>query len=203
MLIPVCVTVYASLTVAGIWGSEVKTRPRRDISSSPSSSSTVMILPPNILCQSITGPGGTRTTLQPKVISRPPGNMPAMYNVDRHLVCRLPDCYTNPCKNQGSCEESVDGHICICLPCFKGRNCETAITAKIFIKSSDGVPYVSAIEETLSFSSIPFIPLTGRIKYDSIDKKIYWVDSESNVVCRADDDGGNRETVKDKGADGM
>ncbi|XP_063959406.1 low-density lipoprotein receptor-related protein 4-like isoform X2 [Lytechinus pictus] len=128
VLLLACVMVSLSLT-AGMSDSEVKTRPRRDLSSSPSNSSTEMTLPQYISCQSITGPGGTTIRLQPKLSPTPPGNMPAMYNVDRHIICRLPDCYEDPCWNlvNGACEETIDGQRCVCLPGYIGINCETDI----------------------------------------------------------------------------
>lgn len=34
------------------------------------------------------------------------------------------DCEENPCANDGTCVDLVDGYKCNCLPGFEGKNCQ-------------------------------------------------------------------------------
>jgi hypothetical protein len=34
------------------------------------------------------------------------------------------ECISNPCKNNGTCNEGVNGYSCSCLPRFNGTHCE-------------------------------------------------------------------------------
>ncbi|ESP00720.1 hypothetical protein LOTGIDRAFT_158014 [Lottia gigantea] len=53
---------------------------------------------------------------------------------DWHLAQSLckekPRCLANPCKNQGTCKESLKSYVCVCSEEFSGTNCETAITTR-------------------------------------------------------------------------
>ena len=37
----------------------------------------------------------------------------------------LNECESSPCENEGSCEDQVDGYLCICASGFTGSECET------------------------------------------------------------------------------
>ncbi len=37
----------------------------------------------------------------------------------------IDECASNPCQNNGSCIDGVNGYNCSCVAGFNGRNCET------------------------------------------------------------------------------
>lgn len=44
------------------------------------------------------------------------------------LFAMIPDeCSSNPCQNQGTCYDGVNGYTCQCLVDYEGGNCETNI----------------------------------------------------------------------------
>ncbi|XP_041481756.1 low-density lipoprotein receptor-related protein 6-like [Lytechinus variegatus] len=154
----------------------------------------------SVSCQTITGPDGSKISLLPKLLPKPSGHLPVnMANVngfDNHIVCRLPDCYRKPCI-KGRCDETVDGYRCVCQYGFTGKNCETAMKARIYVTSS-GTPgkiFVADPQDGLNFTSIPLAGEPRDVAYDSVEKKIYWTDDQERKVYRADEDGRNREEV--------
>nr|XP_054761025.1 low-density lipoprotein receptor-related protein 4-like [Lytechinus pictus] len=184
--------VSLSLT-AGISDSEVKTRPRRDLSSSSSNSSTEMTLPQYIPCQSITGPGGRTIRLQPKLSPTPPGNMPAMSNVDRHIICRLPDineCESNPCQNGGTCMDLVNEYRCQCPTGYIGSRCELESSICFLLKWNS--IFAGSLEPSKSLLDTTFteLPINGMgnphsIAYDHEDRMVYWTDRDNETISRA------------------
>ena len=41
------------------------------------------------------------------------------------LKTDVDDCGSNPCKNNGTCTDRVNGFNCSCVPGFNGAQCET------------------------------------------------------------------------------
>nr|XP_054769351.1 uncharacterized protein LOC129277165 [Lytechinus pictus] len=158
----------------------------------------------SVSCQTIIGPDGSKISLLPKLIPKPSGHLPGHLPVnmasvngfDNHIVCRLADCDRKPCI-KGRCDETVDGYRCVCQYGFTGKNCETAMKARIYVTSS-GTPrkiFVADPQDGLNFTSIPLTGEPRDVAYDSVEKKIYWTDDQERKVYRADEDGGNREEV--------
>nr|XP_054770887.1 low-density lipoprotein receptor-related protein 4-like [Lytechinus pictus] len=50
-------------------------------------------------------------------------------------------------------------------------------------------------EEDLNFTSIPSTMEASFVTYDTVEKKVYWTDTEVHQVYRADTDGENKEPV--------
>lgn len=46
------------------------------------------------------------------------------------------DCLSNPCQNQGSCEETKDNFKCLCPSAFTGVTCEKGKRETYFCKSN-------------------------------------------------------------------
>ncbi|XP_030839537.1 lactadherin-like [Strongylocentrotus purpuratus] len=69
-------------------------------------------------------PDGTMLQTVPKLFSTPAvfaGKIPG-----QHIICRIPDCGKNLCKN-GWCEETMGGYNCTCSSGFQGRHCDEMI----------------------------------------------------------------------------
>ncbi|XP_063963104.1 uncharacterized protein LOC129271512 [Lytechinus pictus] len=120
---------------------------------------------------------------------------------DQHLICRLPDCFMNPCGNE-ICEETMDSFKCLSAPGYTGKHSEFALGAKMFVTpytlDNDDSPglFVADLQEELRFSSIPATREPSNIAYDSQQKKIYWTDKDVHKVFRANASGGTqREEV--------
>ena len=62
--------------------------------------------------------------------------------------------------------------------------------------------FVADLQDDLDFTDIPSTKQPRSITYDSVEKKIYWADKETERVYRADVDGENREAVTSKSSDG-
>ncbi|XP_030839509.1 C4b-binding protein alpha chain-like [Strongylocentrotus purpuratus] len=77
-------------------------------------------------------------------------------------------------------------------------------TAKIFVTDEDTEYkiFVADLQDDLDFTHIPSTKQPRSITYDSVEKKIYWADKETERVYRADVDGENREEVTSESSDG-
>eukprot|EP00057_Strongylocentrotus_purpuratus_P026860 XP_011681334.1 PREDICTED: uncharacterized protein LOC105446343 [Strongylocentrotus purpuratus] len=64
-------------------------------------------------------PDGTMLQTVPKLVA---GKIPG-----QHIICRIPDCGKNLCKN-GWCEETMVGYHCHCSSGFQGRHCDEQST---------------------------------------------------------------------------
>ena len=48
----------------------------------------------------------------------------------------LNECESSPCKNGGTCNDSVDGYTCVCAEGYKGKTCEGKFQKLLSIASS-------------------------------------------------------------------
>ncbi|XP_041463920.1 uncharacterized protein LOC121414940 [Lytechinus variegatus] len=159
--------------IAGM-GSEIEKRTRREVSESLSSPETsLVILPGGVSCQSITNLDGTKIQLLPKLIFVIQSHLGLSV---QHLICRLPDCYKSPCTN-GNCEETNDGHRCVCPQGSIGGSCEmidptTTTSATITNRPSMSSP----IQDATTLSASEFISTQITTTSISSNAKIFVTD---------------------------
>ena len=44
-----------------------------------------------------------------------------------HYFSDINDCLPNPCMNEGTCSDRIDGYSCSCVAGYTGQNCEISM----------------------------------------------------------------------------
>lgn len=52
-------------------------------------------------------------------------------HVLKFVIADINYCYTSPCKNNGTCQSSLNDYRCVCQAKFTGKSCEQGIAYKI------------------------------------------------------------------------
>eukprot|EP00057_Strongylocentrotus_purpuratus_P026867 XP_011681341.1 PREDICTED: uncharacterized protein LOC100890154 [Strongylocentrotus purpuratus] len=94
--------------------------------SCPGEFSKQSTLPTSFNCKMVRLPDGTMLQTVPKLFSTPAvfaGKIPG-----QHIICRIPDCGKNLCKN-GLCQETMVGYNCPSSSGIQGRHCLKTVNA--------------------------------------------------------------------------
>ncbi len=76
----------------------------------------------------------------------------------------------------------------------------TDAMAKIFSTSVSSIPLPSSVTFTeVTLISIASDSRVTGLEYDPVDKKIYWVERDNNIIKRSDVDGMNQEDIATSG----
>ncbi|XP_051778405.1 slit homolog 1a isoform X1 [Erpetoichthys calabaricus] len=127
-----------------------------------------------------TGPPGMEGKL---LLTTPAKKFECQGAKDSAVLAKCSPCLSNPCQNQGSCQSDFNEmYKCICLPGFKGKDCETTANACINNPCENGGSCLSNTGDVAGFSCIcplGFEGLNCGINIDDCEDN----DCENGATC--------------------